>query len=480
MLRPAEGVFAGGRGRLLLATTVVAIATALRIPGLFTDFWLDEVWSLERALAIDSPFQVFTSIRTFNNHHLNSLLLFAIGDRQLGEPPWLIYRLPALAAGIGSVVLAGVLAGRRSSLAGWLALLLTGTSFPLVFYSSEARGYSFLVFFALLSLLLLLRYDDSGLARYKYGYWASSVAGFLSQVVYLFFFMGAVAWSYLRQGRRTAEGEGEPAPKLVRLHDVPLIALLLLFFVDLRHSDFGAAVSFSGAEVFVSTVSMAIGGPPGGGLAYVACAAVLLVFGLELAWLRREGSELWILFATAMMVFPVLVILAARPLYMSPRYFLVGIALFQILLAGFLARTWRASPKGWAAIVVALVLVVGGNVRNLTDFWNTGRGGYSEAVRLIADRNPNASVGSDNDLTRLMIDYYAKIEPNAAGVRYMSRKERPIGGWDWWVERRLSNTAVSPSEITDEQGSRYLLERSYPNFWLSGVVWHLYARHEEN
>ena len=82
--------------------------------------------------------------------------------------------------------------------------------------------------------------------------------------------------------------------------------------------------------------------------------------------------------------------------------------------------------------------------------------------------------------TRLMVDYYSAIEPNAAGIKYMSGEERPIGGWDWWVERRLSNTAVPPSEISDELGTRYLLERSYPNFWLSGVVWHLYARHEDD
>ncbi|MEJ2340463.1 MAG: hypothetical protein P8Y15_16445, partial [Gemmatimonadales bacterium] len=194
---------------------------------------------------------------------------------------------------------------------------------------------------------------------------------------------------------------------------------------------------------------------------------------------RREGSELWILYATAMVGFPLLVIVAARPQYMSPRYFLVGIALFQLLLAGFLARAWRVGPRGRAIVVVALVLVVSGNIRNLTEFWNTGRGGYGEAVRLIAERNPKASVGSNNDLTRLMIDYYADIEPGAAGVRYKSVEERPIGGWDWWVERRLSNTAVPPAEITDELGTRYLLERSYPHFWLSGVVWHLYARHED-
>jgi hypothetical protein len=474
-----SSVFPGSTGRLLLAALAVAIAAVLRIPGLFADFWLDEVWSLERALAIDSPLEVFTAIRTFNNHHLNSLVLFAIGERQLGETPWLIYRLPALAAGVGSVILAGWIASKRAPLAGWFALLLAGTSFPLVFYSSEARGYALLVFFALLSLLLLLRYDETGRSRYKYAYWASSVLGFLSQVVYLFFFVGALAWSYLRQGKRATESENEPAPELVRLHDLPLIALLLLFIVDLRHADFGAAVSFSGADIIVSTVSIAIGGPPDGALAYIACAAVLLVFGLELKWLRQEGSELWILFATAVVVFPLLIILAARPQYMSPRYFLVGIALFQLQLAGFLAHTWRAGPRGRVVVVAALVLILSGNARNLMEFWKAGRGGYGDAVQWIADRNPTASVGSDNELTRVMIDYYSGIEPGADGVRYVSVDQRPTGGWDWWIERRLSNATLAVPKITDEAGTQYLLERSYPNFWLSGVVWHLYARREE-
>lgn len=475
-------MFAGSGGRLLLAAALVALATALRIPGLFTDFWLDEVWSLQMALAIDSPLQVFTAIRTFNNHHLNSLLLFLIGDRHLGEPPWLIYRLPALAAGIGSVVLAGVLAGRRSALAGWLTLLLAGTSFPLIFYSSEARGYAFLVFFALFSFWLLLRYDETGLARYRYAYWGSSVLGFLSQLVYLFFFIGAMAWSYLRHAGRSEKGDdGGRAPNLVRLHDVPLIALLLLFLVDLRHSDFGAAISYSGAEIFLSTVSMAIGGPSAGVLSYLACAAVLLVFGIELARLRREGSELWILFATAMVIFPLLLIFVARPRYMSPRYFLVGIALFQILLGSFLTRTWQASSKGKAGVVFVLILVLSGNLVSLTEFWRAGRGRYGEATRWIADQNPDASVGSADDFgARLMVEFYSEIEPSAAGIRYVPRESRPNGGWDWWIERRLSNTAVPPSEISDEPGTRYLLRRSYPTFWLSGIVWHLYAREEDD
>lgn len=474
-------MFAGGRERLLLAGLLI-LGAALRIPGLFTDFWLDEVWSLRMALAIDSPLEVFTAIRTFNNHHLNSLLLYAIGDQRLGEPPWLIYRLPALAAGIGAVVLAGVLAGRRSALAGWLALLLTATSFPLVFYSSEARGYSLLVFFALLSFWLLLRYDETGRDRYRFAYWASSVLGLLSQLVYLFFLVGAMAWSYARHGRRAAEGEDGARPaNLARLHDVPLIALLLLFFVDLRHSDFGGAISFSGADVFVTTLSMTIGGPPAGYLSLVACAAVLLVLVLELVRLHRDGSELWILFATAMVVFPLLLIVAARPRYMSPRYFLVGMALFQILLAGFLARCWQAGRAGRAAVVLGLVLVIGGSLKNLEEFWNLGRGGYGEAIRWIAERTPEASVGSGDDFgARLMVEFYTGIDPSAAGVHYVSREDRPTSGWDWWIERRLSSSAAAPPEVWDGAEARYVLSRSYPAFWLSGVTWHLYARREND
>ena len=43
-----------------------------------------------------------------------------------------------------------------------------------------------------------------------------------------------------------------------------------------------------------------------------------------------------------------------------------------------------------------------------------------------------------------------------------------------------TNMAVPPSEISDELGTRYVLSRSYPTSWLSGIVWHLYARHEDN
>ena len=89
------------------ACLLALLGLALRIPGLFTDVWLDELWSLANADAVHSPLEVFTSIHSDNNHYLYTLYLLAIGDN-LGPGPaaWAVYRIPSLLAGVGSVLVA--------------------------------------------------------------------------------------------------------------------------------------------------------------------------------------------------------------------------------------------------------------------------------------------------------------------------------------------------------------------------------------
>lgn len=467
------------RSRLhaVVAMVVVAVAVALRVPGLFTDLWLDEIWSVLAVRALDSPLGVFTSIRTFNNHHLNSLLLYAIGEPGTGAPPWLIYRLPSLAAGAGSVLLAGLVLVRRDSLQALFAMVLTAFSFSLVFYSSEARGYSMMVFFALLSFWLLLKYEETGEAGYRFGYWVSSILGLLSSVIYLFFLMGALAWAYARdRARKRGGGGGEGYRSLARLHDLPLLALGLLFVVDLARSDLGGAIEYSGADVLGSTLSLSIGGPLSGSWMVVAAVTAASVFTVELLRIRRNGSDLWILFAVAMVGFPALLILAVRPQYLFPRYFIVSIALFQLLLAGLLAHGWRAGAGGRVLVSLGLVVVLGGNLLQLRAFLRVGRGHYGEAVAWIAQRDPAATVGSDHDFrNQVLVDYYRTIASGASGVRYLPANLRPEGGWDWWIMHGFDDS-TPPSMVEDEQGARYRYERSYPSSPLSGMVWHLYSR----
>ena len=69
-----------------LILVVVLIGAGLRLLGLRTELWMDEILSLKLIEALESPLGVFTSIHHDNNHYLNSLWLYAVGadiDRAL-------------------------------------------------------------------------------------------------------------------------------------------------------------------------------------------------------------------------------------------------------------------------------------------------------------------------------------------------------------------------------------------------------------
>src|SRR3954452_10860912 len=120
----------------------IVLAIVLRIWASLDDFWLDEIWSWVKAMQLKSPLEVFTRVHHDNNHHLNTLVLYAIGR----DAPFYLYRLPAVLAGIGTVLLCGWVARPWGRPAAVTAILLTGCSFLLIEYSSEARGYAYLLF----------------------------------------------------------------------------------------------------------------------------------------------------------------------------------------------------------------------------------------------------------------------------------------------------------------------------------------------
>ena len=127
------------------------VGLALRLAAARRGLWTDEAWSAIYAAQARDPIGVFLRINHDNNHHLNSLWLQAIG---LGAPP-LLARAPSIVAGSLGVVVAAMLAGRRSRAAGLVAALLFAVSPILVIYGSEARGYATMLLAALLTLLIV-------------------------------------------------------------------------------------------------------------------------------------------------------------------------------------------------------------------------------------------------------------------------------------------------------------------------------------
>src|SRR5438477_12394292 len=113
---------------------IVLVASALRVPGLFDDFWLDEIWSYRIARELQRPLDVLASpvAQTDNNDPLNTTLLELMGARQ----PWWVYRLPALVAGVGSLLVTAALTSHHGRGEARVSTALIGFSDPLVLYSS--------------------------------------------------------------------------------------------------------------------------------------------------------------------------------------------------------------------------------------------------------------------------------------------------------------------------------------------------------
>jgi hypothetical protein len=238
---------------------IIAFSAAIRLPAILSDFWLDEVWSLSATLKLSSAVEVFTKFNFDNNHHLNSLFLYFLGDQRY----WELYRIPSLVSGVAIVLLAWWIARPEGFLEAILASTLTGSSYLLIYYSTEARGFSLAVMFSFAGFYYLRRFADQRTWPWAIAFWGCTVLGILSHLTYLFFFLAALIWFPLQQSRRQANGVALVGP-LVRAFCVPGAFLLLFYLTVLRRMVVGGGPHYGVLHILVQTLSYAGGGPPEG------------------------------------------------------------------------------------------------------------------------------------------------------------------------------------------------------------------------
>ncbi len=130
----------------------------------------------------------------FPNNHLLNTLLMHISQRLFGNDPWVV-RLPALIAGL-ALAPAGYLLTRQlyGRLAAWLAGAAMAAAPVLIHYSTNARGYSLLALFTLLTFILLT--DQTH--RSNLFYWTlaalTAALGFYALPVFLIPFGVILTW----------------------------------------------------------------------------------------------------------------------------------------------------------------------------------------------------------------------------------------------------------------------------------------------
>lgn len=134
---------------------ILLLAAGLRIAGLNSGLWYDEIDTLVRYVRLPT-WELMSSYDSLNNHMFFSLQA-QLSIMLFGESPWAL-RLPAMLMGLMSIWalwrLARDLVGPEAAL---LAALLMTVSYHHVWFSQNARGYTGMLFFALLATQLLIR-----------------------------------------------------------------------------------------------------------------------------------------------------------------------------------------------------------------------------------------------------------------------------------------------------------------------------------
>jgi uncharacterized membrane protein len=170
----------------LALSLVLLLALSLRIPNLNESLWNDEIWSTH-VLIGNLAGLYHTSI---GDLHPPFYQIFMFGWIRCFGDSELSVRTPPLLFGLGSILLTYALtarmAGKKTAL---LASFFLAASPVHIWYSQEARSYSSLLFFLLLSLLAYLELKAENPRRI----WYLVYFGALFSCVMAHYFMGVYA-----------------------------------------------------------------------------------------------------------------------------------------------------------------------------------------------------------------------------------------------------------------------------------------------
>ena len=463
---------------LLLFGAILLAAGFVRYLAALGDLWFDEVWTWYLVKSLTSPVQVLTGMHHDNNHYLNSLWFYWIGDSR----SFAAYRVPSLVMGTGAIAVATLIAWRRGRAEALLAALLFGGSFLLILYSSEARGYSGGTFFALTSFYAMQRYLDRRAPGRLALFWASSALGFLGHLSYLLVAGSLGLWTLILFIRRERAG-AKWIWSSVCCHGPPLAFLLWLYWVDVRHVHFGDVVYIDFGGVLLETLSLAMRLPLGWLPMRWLGVVVLLAFVAWVASMQRRADDEWWFYAIVFVSGPLfygasLIIVGPQPI--AVRYFLVCFVFLQLGVAFLLADLARRGRPGATCVALLVAAIMVGNSQLTAQLLEHGRGSYLRALEDMAARTQEdrVSVASDHDLQNgYLVLFYSQFIDDGRSIAYVTQQNRRRADPKWFIVHSFDRLH-QPDEQVKVAGRSYRLAESYPAAPYSGFPWFVYHRED--
>src|SRR5262245_3245068 len=448
------------------------LSCALIVAAAVGDLWLDEIWSIEIVRAASGPMEIFTRFHHDNNHVLNTLFLWLVR----APNTLFLYRLFAVISGMTALLLVGYLARDWGSGEALLGVVLTGTSYPLVVYFSEARGYAPAILFALLSYALLRRNQRKFSFYRLIAFWAASSLGILSHLSFVI-----VSTALLLFSLANALWTEEPyRTRLIYIlaHHVPAFAFLSWFYLFFaRDMVVGGGSPSTNWDVIMQAATLLFGFPEN---VFFGCLGVLCVIAVLVAGsytLYRNRDEQWLFFCLVLVVAPMLMLIFARSELLYVRYLILCFPFFYLLLSYLLCHGYRLSKTARAGLIAAVVLMLAGQTQKLVSLIELGRGSYRAALARILENSPEGVVriGSDHDFrNRLLVEFYAPSLAGSHTIRYVPRTEWQREQPDWILTHSGEASYQPPPDIVVPGVGAYHFFAAYRFSGLSGWNWFLY------
>ena len=460
--------------------TFTAFVTLLAASILFVvaargDLWLDEIHSLAFAEYATNAWDLFTRFKNDNNHLLNSLYLYLLGPQN----HFSAYRMLSVLSGIGSLLILWRLARKRGDLEALFTVLLAGSSYPLILYFSEARGYAPAIFFTLLAYMQLERcrgrVAPTGVALF----WMAAVLGLLAHFTSVVI-LAAMACVSMGREYRSGSSLQRSLLRLAALYALPAASFLALYFFFICHMAIGGGDSFAYGDVFRRASAVLVGAPDG---QLWGSAALLLYITVVIAgtWLLYcTGDDSWTFYPLALLVFPLLMLAVTRPQVLYFRYFVICFPFFYLLCGTLLGMLCRSRTTGyrWAAAAL-IIFIAAGHATRVIPLCTLGRGNYSAALAYIAARTPGPviRIGSDHDYRNgMLLSFYSRYLTDGKKLQYVNQELMPVKRPEWIITHSQEHAYLPQTVLGLEQTGVYRLVKRYPYADDSGWNWYVYRR----
>jgi uncharacterized membrane protein len=454
---------------------LIALAGMLRVLATHNDLWLDEIISLQIANAVKSPWQIFSGVHSDNNHYLNTLYLYLV--RRQSDAP--VYRHLSVVFGIGLVPAGYWLLARRSRAEAMILAGLLACSYPLIHFSSEARGYSGALLGSVLAYAALVRCMEQGNWRQSLlmglTYGLALVLAVLSHLTSCLIWLPLAAGSFLIfMGR---PGRIKSASLWIAINALPAGVLTALYFLDLRYLTQLGGPPMTPAHGLGRLLSLALGWPARDAVTvWIVLVPLLGLTVWQLAAMRKSGDSSWNLLAL-IYVMPMVCMLFIRPAFFSPRYFLVIVPFVYVSLAMLLARLLEVRA-GRSVLTVVLALFVAGQAYLYLHFLRVGRGQISAGLQYMIAHTPSPTirVASNQDFRALTeLNYFAPRLLGDRQLAYVTLENQAKFPADWYIFHGEGYDPPGPAHLYNQNQTVWYRAAYFGSSELSGQAWTIYS-----